>query len=76
MPNDPISRTELAEKFNRLTRDMDAVWRERLLDRGVVAIDLRFKDRLVVRTTARPKAVGMKSKERRRKRPIRPSKDT
>ena len=33
MPNDPISRTELAEKFNRLTRDMDAVWRERLLDR-------------------------------------------
>ena len=52
------------------------VTREGLLDRGVVAIDLRFKDRLVVRTTARPKAAGMKSKERRRKRPTRPSKDT
>lgn len=52
------------------------VQRERLLDRGVVVIDLRFKDRLVVRTTARPKATGTKSKERRPKRLTRPSKDT
>lgn len=33
MPSDPVSRTELAEKFNRLARDMEAAWRTRLLDR-------------------------------------------
>ena len=32
MPSDPVSRRELAEKFNRLTRDMAADWRQRLLD--------------------------------------------
>ncbi len=32
MPGDPVSRTELAEKFHRLARDMDAEWRTRLLD--------------------------------------------
>ena len=32
MPDDPVSRTELAEKFNRLAGDMEAEWRERLLD--------------------------------------------
>lgn len=31
MPGDPVGRRELAEKFNRLTRDMAADWREPLL---------------------------------------------
>jgi cell division protein FtsQ len=52
------------------------VQREHLLDRDVVAIDLRFKDRLVVRTTARPDAVGKKPEDQRRKRPTGTSKDT
>jgi 2-methylcitrate dehydratase PrpD len=33
MPGDPVGRTELVEKFNHLTQDMDAEWRTRLLDR-------------------------------------------
>ena len=32
MPDNPVGRTELAEKFNRLAGDMEAEWRERLLD--------------------------------------------
>ncbi len=52
------------------------VQRDRLLDRDVVAIDLRFKDRLVIRTTGRPEAPGVKSKDRRRKRLTGPRKDS
>ncbi len=52
------------------------VQRDRLLDRGVVAIDLRFKDRLVIRTTGRPEAAGVKSKDRHRKRLTGPRKDS
>jgi 2-methylcitrate dehydratase PrpD len=33
MPDDPVSRSELAEKFNLLTQDMAAERRKRLLDR-------------------------------------------
>ncbi|MHA1108573.1 MAG: MmgE/PrpD family protein, partial [Alphaproteobacteria bacterium] len=43
MPSDPVSRTELAEKFNRLTRDMTAEWRHRLLDQ---LLNLEQLDRL------------------------------
>jgi 2-methylcitrate dehydratase PrpD len=41
MPSDPVSRLELAEKFNRLTRDMAAEWRTRLLDQllGLEQVD-------------------------------------
>jgi len=49
--------------------------REHLLDRDVVTIDLRFKDRLVVRTTARPRA-AKKSKNLGHKRPNGTNKDT
>ena len=52
------------------------VHRERLLDRDVVMIDLRFADRLVVRTTARPDKKGNKGKPKRRPPSTRPSKDT
>ena len=52
------------------------VQRERLLDRDVVTIDLRFKDRLVVRTTARPDSGEKESRNRRLKRPNGKSKDT
>jgi 2-methylcitrate dehydratase PrpD len=31
MPDNPVSRTELSEKFHRLAGDLDAGWRERLL---------------------------------------------
>ena len=50
--------------------------RERLLDRDVVMIDLRFDDRLVVRTTARPDERRNKDKDRRRPFGARPGKDT
>ncbi len=50
--------------------------RERLLDRDVVMIDLRFADRLVVRTTARPDNKGNKGKDRRQPPVTAPSKDT
>ncbi len=50
--------------------------RKGLLGRGVVAVDLRFEDRLVVRTTARPEATKKKPKDRRHKRRTRLSKDT
>lgn len=50
--------------------------RERLLDRDVVAIDLRYKDRLVVRTTARPGGREEKSDKRHRERRNGTSKDT
>ena len=33
MPDDPVSRSELAEKFNLLTLDLAAKRRKRLLDR-------------------------------------------
>ncbi len=52
------------------------VRRKGFLGRGVVAVDLRFEDRLVVRTTARPEATKIKPKDRRRKRRTGLSKDT
>ena len=52
------------------------VHRERLLDRDVVMIDLRFTDRLVVRTTARPDKKGNKGKPKQRPPSTKTSKDT
>lgn len=49
--------------------------RERLLDRDVVAIDLRYEDRLVVRTRGKPKKDDGKSKARG-KSADKPGKDT
>lgn len=43
MPGDPVGRTELAEKFNRLARDMDPEWRQTLLDQ---LLNLEQVDRL------------------------------
>ncbi len=43
MPSDPVSRTELAEKFNRLAGAMEEEWRERLLDQ---LLNLEQVDRL------------------------------
>ncbi|MFQ5765176.1 MAG: MmgE/PrpD family protein [Rhodospirillales bacterium] len=43
MPGDPVGRLELAEKFNRLARDMDGEWRTRLLDQ---LLSLEQVDRL------------------------------
>ncbi|MDH3240972.1 MAG: cell division protein FtsQ/DivIB [Alphaproteobacteria bacterium] len=50
--------------------------RERLLDRDVLAIDLRYKDRLVVRTRAPSKGEDGKSKKHGGKPAGKPSKDT
>ncbi len=50
--------------------------REQLLDRDVLAIDLRYEDRLVVRTRSGAKAEGGKSKKRDSKPAAKPSKDT
>lgn len=74
--NGVIARLPEKNAARALTTLDRLVQRERLLDRDVVVIDLRFKDRLVVRTTARPDAAKKKSKDRLRKRPIGISKDT
>jgi len=50
--------------------------REKLLDRDVIAIDLRYEDRLVVRTRAGAKAEDGKSGKRGDKSASKPSKDT
>lgn len=50
--------------------------RERLLDRDILAIDLRYEDRLVVRTRSRKKADEGNSKKSGGKSASKPSKDT